>query len=636
MGYDVPHEKVAATTYDVVIVGSGFTGANLAYLLASQYDKTVLIIEAGPGLERSREDYMENFFLNTFKSPSAPYPPNPNNAVLGVPAQNINVPRATIQDLVLAWGNNSLSYLTYPKLDPPVTTAFASTYERVAGGTGNHWLGTCLRMSPYDLATRTHFGVGLDWPIDYRQLSDCYDRAEALIGVSASVDEQEETVGQDWRAAGEHQFSGGYRYPMNPLPVSYLDQIFADTVAGNPLTADNPAAAVVSQTPAGRNSQPYMNRRVCHGNTNCTPICPIQAKYDPQFTLALAMDTGKVDMIAKSVVDYVTTDETSGQVTGVHYIRYDDTSVPAKTGATGAGTATGRVYVIAAHAIENAKILLNTKRITGNNVANRSGMVGKNLMDHPTYLAWGLMPEGRPCYSFRGPLSTAGIENLRNSEPGGWRNQRAPWRIQISNDGWSWPANDPYTTGLDYIYGTNNGGTNGPRVVYGNADYHKALNSILTRQFSLAFLVEQPASESNLIELSSTYTDNLGIPRPEIRYNLDDYTKAGIANARSAARTIIALLGATEYTKTSESSPTFFTYDGQGYEYAGPGHVCGTHIMGTNPSLSVVDGNQKSHDHLNLYIAGCGSMPSIGTQNPSLTMLALACRTAEQISRDLA
>ena len=101
MGYNTPHETVAATSYDVIIVGSGFAGANMAYVLGSQpYNRKVLIIEAGPGLERSREDYMENFFLNTFKSPSSPYPPNNNATFLDVPPEKVNAPRPTIQDLV--------------------------------------------------------------------------------------------------------------------------------------------------------------------------------------------------------------------------------------------------------------------------------------------------------------------------------------------------------------------------------------------------------------------------------------------------------------------------------------------------------------------------------------------------------
>ena len=40
---------------------------------------------------------------------------------------------------------------------------------------------------------------------------------------------------------------------------------------------------------------------------------------------------------------------------------------------------------------------------------------------------------------------------------------------------------------------------------------------------------------------------------------------------------------------------------------------------------------QRTWDHPNLYLAGCGSMPSVGTQNPTLTMLALACRSVDDI-----
>ncbi|MCZ4072083.1 NAD(P)-binding protein [Agrobacterium sp. LMR679] len=85
--------------YDVVIVGSGFAGATLAKKLG-EAGKEVLILEAGPAVPRSREDYMENFFLTTFKSPESPYPPKH----LARDPDKTNVPRPSIPDLVLGWG----------------------------------------------------------------------------------------------------------------------------------------------------------------------------------------------------------------------------------------------------------------------------------------------------------------------------------------------------------------------------------------------------------------------------------------------------------------------------------------------------------------------------------------------------
>ncbi|WP_282609795.1 GMC oxidoreductase [Pelagibius sp. Alg239-R121] len=610
-------------SYDVVIVGSGFAGANLALLLGSD-GKRVLIIEAGDNFPSNREDFMENFFLNTFKSPSSPYSPDDN----GLDPARTNAPRPTIQALVEKdngvpdWDNPEKAYFTYTDGSLP----FTSTYERVAGGTGNHWMGTCLRMSNADLKLKTNYGHGLDWPLDYDDLQYYYAQAEYQIGVSADVAEQE-IVGTE--------FAPGYSYPMRGIPKSNWDQIAKDKVDGAPLTDEDYTidATIVTATPAGRNSEPYQERRVCHGNTNCTPVCPIQAKYDPTVSLDQALATGNVDIIYKSVVDYITVDS-AGKIDGVHYITYEDILVPASSGATGQGTATGPMYVLAAHAVENAKILLNSARISGKNIANTSDQVGRNLMDHPVYLAWGLLPSASPAYAYRGPISTSGIETLRD---GPFRSKRAAWRIELGNAAWNWPVGDPYVSGLDYIYGTNNGGTNSGSAIYGNQDYVTTLNDILTRQFRIGFLVEQDAEASNRVQLSTTETDNLKIPRPLVTYGLSEYTMKGFEKARVAADEFMSRIGATDFTVTASAkdNPATFTYNKQTYNYSGAGHLCGTHVMGTSSSNSVVTSTQRSWDHDNLYVIGCGSMPSIGTENPTLTMTALTWLTAQEIANRL-
>jgi choline dehydrogenase-like flavoprotein len=616
-----------ATTYDVVIVGSGYVGANLAYILA-QNKKTVLIIEAGPGLPDSRQDFMENFYLNTFKSPSSPYPPSDIYNLNDLPAQT-NAPVPTIPQLVYAWSekndtwtcDNGKSYFTYTDDSMP----YASTYDRLAGGTGNHWMGTCLRMMPNDFQLKTLYGYGLDWPVSYNDLETYYGQAEYAIGVSADVTEQE-TVGPT--------FPSDYTYPMKSLAKSYWDQQVVSKVTGLPLTneAYYTNDCTITGTPAGRNSEPYQNRRVCHGNTNCTPICPIQAKYDATVTLSFALDTGYVTILPKAVVDYITLDSDTGKINGVHYITYDSISVPASAGKTGEGTATGTIYVLAAHSVENAKILLNSAKVTGKNIANTSGLVGCNLMDHPMYLAWGLMPTTLPSYCYRGPISTSGIESMRDGQ---FRKTRAAWRIEIGNEGWNWPVTEPYTSGLDFVYGTNNSRLNASSNIYGYKKYLNVMNSNLTREFRIGFLVEQDAQTANRVQLSSTYTDNLGIPRPLITYQLSDYTKYGFQQAKVAATEFMSRLGATEYTALNNTA-TQFSYNNAQYNYSGAGHLCGTHVMGTTSSSSVVDKYQKSWDHSNLYLIGCGSHPSVSTQNPTLTMLAMVYFSSEQILLDLA
>src|SRR5205823_11440557 len=109
------------------------------------------------------------------------------------------------------------------------------------------------------------------------------------------------------------------------------------------------------------------------------------------------------------------------------------------------GRATGRVYVIAAHAIETPRLLLASRaEAVPGGVANGSDQVGRNLMDHPTQLSWALADA--PVWPYRGPLSTSGIENLRD---GPFRRDYAAFRIEIGNDGWAWPTGAPTTTAAD-------------------------------------------------------------------------------------------------------------------------------------------------------------------------------------------
>ena len=602
-----------APRYDVAIVGSGFAGANMALLLA-RAGRRVLVLEAGPGLDALHGAHVERYVLSTFKSPSAPYPPDAG----ALDPSRTNAPRPTIEALAAAWDDPARSYFEHA----PGSLPFASTYERLAGGTGNHWMGTAIRMDGADFRLRSAYGRGLDWPLGYDDLEPYYGQAEHLLGVAGDRAEQETVNGIAYGA--------GYVYPMGPIPPSYSDRVVRTRLDGAVLADDAAAPVRLTSTPAGRNSAPYQNRGPCRGSTSCVPICPVRAKYDPRVALREAMATGRVELLARGVVDHVRIDE-GGAVTGLHYLRYDDDGAPAATGRTGEGVATAAVYVLAAHAVENARILLNTERATGRPAANSSGLVGRHLMDHPVYLAWGLMPA--PVYPYRGPLSTSGVETLRD---GPFRRRRAAWRAELGNTGWNWPIGDPYVTGADFLYGADDSGTNPGRRVLAGRPYAEAVNDVLTRQIRIAFLVEQEADPSNRVELSDAWTDNLGIPRPRISYGMSEYVRAGFASAREAAGRVWARLGATDHTATRGGAPNTFRHAGRTYNYQGAGHLCGTHVMGSDPGRSVVNAWQRTWDHPNLYLAGCGSMPSVGTQNPTLTMLAVTCRTVDDILARLA
>jgi choline dehydrogenase-like flavoprotein len=96
-------------------------------------------------------------------------------------------------------------------------------------------------------------------------------------------------------------------------------------------------------------------------------------------------------------------------------------------------------------------------------------------------------------------------------------------------------------------------------------------------------------------------------------------------------------MNATEFTDYSQSQaqPGYFEYDGVPYILFGAGHLVGTHRMGTSASTSVTNAAARSWDHPNLWIVGSGTFPTVATPNPTLTLAALAFKTAADVLASL-
>ena len=587
--------------YDVVIVGAGVNGALIAKRL-THAGLRVLVLEAGPATAWSFDDYtahLNHFFEASGKNPESAWPPAGN------------APQPDTADMRSGDGY-------FVQLGPD---KYGSSYTRLLGGSTLHWLGVCLRMLPEDFELRTRYGVGRDWPIGYADLEPYYREAEWEIGVSADVADQSH-LGVE--------FAGGYDYPMRALPPSYSDQVLAAAVDGMKVSLGGQSFALrVRGYPAGRNSIPRdgyqpagavdergagqalardLGQR-CAGNTACTPICPIQAKYNAQKSLAQA-DQDNLTVIAQAVAAKVVVDPVSGAVQGIEYQLYEDPGSPRHE----RRTARARAYVLAAHAVENAKLMLASG-------LGGDSPVGQGLMDHPALYAWGLSPI--PVGAYRGPLSTAGIDDLRG---GAFRAQHAAFRFDIGNDGWRATTGAPDSTVAAAVTG---------QGLYG-ARLRGYLEETLPRHVRFSLAVEQLPSPANRVTIDPRYTDPLGNPRPVISYHIDDYTLAGMAAATGVAQQVFSQAGIED--RTDPASAAWFpsvAYDGQVFHYHGMGHFAGTHAMGGSAADSVVDADQRSWAHRNLFVVGSGSFPTMGTSNPTLTMAALSLRTAGRMIEEL-
>jgi len=613
---------------DVAIVGAGFAGALVANELGKA-GKEVVILEAGDPVPVNINDYMERFYKASAKVPESPYTPevvDANNNLFD--PSKVNAGRPTVLSLLAKggfgdWTDPKQSYLIQKGPRP-----FASTYDRVAGGT-QHWLGTCLRLVPADFKMKTNYPFlpqFVDWPIGYDDLNDWYGKAEWELGVSADVQEQ---------AFLGIKFPDTYKYPMPKIPRSLVDAAVAQALRS--LSKDetaflemetSPTEIRVRNLPAARNSQPYKGRRACAGNTNCIPICPIQAKYDPTITLNEATETGHVRIFDRHVANEIVVGE-NGRISQINFMRY---ALPRANGCVKA-----KIYVIAANAIETPRLLLMSKHPDPkvNGVANSSDMVGRNLMDHPYYVAWGLTPT--PVYPYRGPLITSGIGDLCD---GPFRNKRGAFRVDIGNEGWNFViGGDPNVTTLDFVNGMNattlNDGS--PRKALFGRELVEKLGDVFTRQFRIGFLVEQTPDLENRVTLSEI-RDGLGLRRPEISYNLSDYTRQGIVAAYRMKNLLFSKMGVKDCTKeVAKNEPSRFEelIDDKivPLSYGGAGHIMGTCRMGSKKDNSVVNSDQQSWDHDNLYLLGSSTFPTGGTANPTLTIAALALRAAEHIAK---
>jgi choline dehydrogenase-like flavoprotein len=583
-------------TYDVVIIGSGISGAILAKRLLEQDQKRkVLILEAGDGDLNDRTRETSNYFSNLNKFPESPFD------------ENVNAPSATIKDLI----GGGPSYLDHVDQEGK-TTRFGSTYVRKTGGTMWHWMGTCLRFMPNDFLMKSQYGRGVDWPIKYDEMAKTardknglsyYDMAEDEIGVSASVVDQDPPNRQGGKVG---LFRDRREYPMPALESTIVDTFFKEGVRKMKFEGDE---VWVYKTPAGRNSVPYKNRPACAGNSSCVPICRIRAKYDATVTLdEVIRRFGKNVTLARRCVaaklEYGPTGpDNKPLIKGVSYIPYDDSSrvSPGKP-----RTARGRIYVLAANGIETPKLML----ASGMGKINDS--IGRNLMDHPFFLRWGLTPPGRKIYPYRGPLSTGGLDGMRD---GGFRKDRSAYRIEIGNDGWALAAGDPWRTVSKFV----DSNWYGERLV-------KRLNDLFTRQCRIGFELEQLPDRDNRVTLSE-HKDALGLFRPKVRYSFSEYENNGFRSALKFTKQLFRHLDIEDASPDYDDPEINFMEPGR---VMGAGHVMGTCCMGAL-GKSVVDKYQCSHDFQNLFIVGSSVFPTGSTANPTLTIAALAFWAADTI-----
>ena len=242
-----------------------------------------------------------------------------------------------------------------------------------------------------------------------------------------------------------------------------------------------------------------------------------------------------------------------------------------------------RVFV-SCYAIESPRLLLNS-----GNLANSSDQVGRNLMVHTGEIVHGRFD--RPLDSFVAPpvgvmsMDPYPSDAARGFVRGFWLNTYARFPISFAEN-----------------------------LVGSNPDlWGQDLMDVLDEYANwglLATLGEVLPSPENRVTLADERDEN-GVPVARITFSYGGNDKAIIEAERTLAEEVMESAGAT---RTLASSGTH--------------HVLGTCRMGTDPGTSVVGPDCRSHDVPNLWVCDGSVFPTGGAVNPSLTIEAIAARTA--------
>lgn len=263
----------------------------------------------------------------------------------------------------------------------------------------------------------------------------------------------------------------------------------------------------------------------------------------------------------------------------------------------------GHTFVLAAGAYHSPAILLRSRSTSWpDGVANRSGMVGRNLMFHANewFAVW-----PRRKLAAAGPRRTIGLRDF-------YVKDGVRFGI-IQSTGLS--------AGFSEVYGYLVSWFDQSR--FRPLSPLRQLLRIPAKIGSLLFgratvftmIIEDMPRAENRVVLDPSDPDRI-----RVIYNIPDELRQRTRRARVLLKAALGRLRIMSLQRDVQ-----LNY----------GHPCGTCRFGCDPASSVLDRDCKAHDLDNLYVIDASFMPTSGGANPSLTIAANALRVGAILSERL-
>jgi choline dehydrogenase-like flavoprotein len=148
-------------------------------------------------------------------------------------------------------------------------------------------------------------------------------------------------------------------------------------------------------------------------------------------------------------------------------------------------------------------------------------------------------------------------------------------------------------------------------------------------RYALEFHAEQAPNRSSRLTLSPQ-TDALGLRRLQIEWRISDIDVETVKQSYRLLAAELIRTGTGRLVFDEDSIEDEIRHAG-----AFGGHHIGAARMSADPANGVVDPDCRVHGVANLFVASAAVMPTSGQANPTLTVLALAFRLADHLTRSM-
>ncbi|MFC4873205.1 GMC oxidoreductase [Negadavirga shengliensis] len=442
----------------------------------------------------------------------------------------------------------------------------------VVGGRSLIWGRQCYRWSDLDFEANAKEGIGVDWPIRYKDLAPWYDYVERYVGVSG------EPLGLSHLPDGQY---------LPPMEMNCLEKHIKKEIESKFPNRYMTIGRVANLT------VPHNGRGACQSRNRCARGCPYGAYYSSvSVALPDAAKTGNLTLRPHSMVHSVIYDEGSGKATGVRIVdRESKEMIEYHAG----------LIFLNASAPGTAAILLNSiSNRYPDGLGNDSGELGHNIMDHHYRLGASGTYEGFEDEYYRGRRPN-GIYIPR------FRNINAATSTKEFLRGYGYQGS---AGRLSFSRGANDKNF--------GAAFKDSLVQAGPWTFGMTGFGEILPYHENRMYLDHDQPDEWGLPKmvfdasyKENETVMREYIKNDAAEMLEAA-----------------GLKNVATFDAGGAIGVGV-HEMGTARMGRDPKTSVLNAHNQVHGIPNLFVTDGSCMTSSGTQNPSITYLALSARAVD-------